>query len=100
MHFTSDEINRQKNEIGDKERSIRNMQNDILKLNMLLHKEKGTEQTLQQSNILMENDFMGGLKEAEKESIQMQADVEANREEKERLLNSLIEAEWVMSILQ
>ncbi len=38
------------------------MQNDMIKLNVLLHKEKGLETNLQQSNILMENDFIGSLK--------------------------------------
>ncbi len=38
------------------------MQNDMLKLNTLLHKERGTEVNLQQTSILMENDFVGALR--------------------------------------
>jgi hypothetical protein len=49
-------------ETNDIRRNIRNMENDMIKLNMLLHKEKGTEYGLQQGNILMENDFIGNLK--------------------------------------
>ena len=44
------------------ERSIQHMQNDMIKLNLLLHRERGIEQNLQQSNVLMENDFIGALK--------------------------------------
>ncbi len=49
-------------ETGDIERNISHMQNDMIKLNVLLHKEKGMETNLQQNNILMENDFIGSLK--------------------------------------
>lgn len=93
MYVCLDEIHKEMTEINEKERSIKHMQNDMLKLNTLLHRERGTEHTLQQSNILMENDFVGGLKQAEKESIQLQSDLDGIKEEKERLLNSLVEAE-------
>ena len=38
------------------------MQNDMLKLNQLLNKEGKLKDGLQQDNILMENDFVTGLK--------------------------------------
>ena len=56
------EINKQKTETGDIERNISHMQNDMLKLNTLLHKERGTEHQLQQGTALMENDFIGALR--------------------------------------
>ncbi len=56
------EINGQKCDISDIQRSIRNMQNDMLKLNQLLHKERGTEHVLEQNTKLMEGDFVGSLK--------------------------------------
>lgn len=87
------EISNQNCETNDIKRSIRNMENDMMKLNMLLHKESGIEHSLEQDNILMENEFIGSLKEAEMASIQMQARLDNLREEKERLLNSLVEAE-------
>ncbi|XP_071960201.1 coiled-coil domain-containing protein 40-like isoform X2 [Antedon mediterranea] len=73
--------------------SMRNLQNDMIKLNLLLTKEGKIKQNLQQDNILVENDFILSLKEAEKESIEMQNKLEEQAEEKERLLNSLVEAE-------
>lgn len=38
------------------------MQNDMIKLNTYLHKEKGIHVDLHQGNILLENDFMRALK--------------------------------------
>ena len=60
--FTTGEINRQNVETADIERNIRHMQNDMIKLNKLIHKEKGTQEDLTQNNVLMENDFIGSLK--------------------------------------
>ena len=71
------------------------MRNDIIKLNTLMYKESGIHHELEQGNILIEGDFVGVLKEAEMESIQMQDQLDALKEEKERLLNSLVEAEYV-----
>jgi len=90
---TEGEIESHKNEMRDSERNIRNMQNDMTKLNLLINKESGMKEFLQQNNILMENDFIQTLKEAELESINMQSRIEALKEEKEMLLNSLVEAE-------
>uniref|UniRef100_A0A0B7A0L2 Coiled-coil domain-containing protein 40 n=1 Tax=Arion vulgaris TaxID=1028688 RepID=A0A0B7A0L2_9EUPU len=69
------------------------MRNDIIKLNSILHKEKNVGEELEQGNVLMENAFIAGLKDAELESIQLQARLDEIKEEKERLLNSLVEAE-------
>jgi len=59
----------------------------------MLHLEAGTHESLEKSNILTENEFIGGLKEAERESVAMQAKLNELKEEKERLLNSLVESE-------
>ncbi|WAQ97414.1 CCD40-like protein [Mya arenaria] len=90
---TEAEIDGQRRETYDIERSIGNMQNDMVKLNTLLHKEKGSQVMLQQDNILKENDFINSLKDHELESVELQQDLDALKEEKERLLNSLVEAE-------
>jgi hypothetical protein len=46
----------------DIERNIRNMQNEMTKLNTLITKEKGTKDNMEQSNILMEDEFIRTLK--------------------------------------
>ncbi|XP_046567885.1 coiled-coil domain-containing protein 40-like [Haliotis rubra] len=90
---TEHDIDQQRRETYDIERHITNMQNDMIKLNTLLHREKGHEVQLEQGTTLLENDFIANLKDAEKESIQMQDHLDSVKEEKERLLNSLVEAE-------
>ncbi|KAM7433427.1 Coiled-coil domain-containing protein 40 [Porites harrisoni] len=87
------EINSHNSEMQDIERNIRSMQNDMTKLNTLITKESGLREALQQGTVLMESDFIQALKEAERESIDMQNQIDALKEEKERLLNSLVEAE-------
>lgn len=87
------EINNVTCDTSDIRRTIRNMQNDMLKLNVLLHKERGTEHELHKGTLLKESDFIGSLKQAERESIELQATLEGTTEEKERLLNSLVESE-------
>ena len=56
------DIDEQRRETYDIERSISNMQNDMIKLNTLLNKKKGTHDNLHQDNILLENDFIMALK--------------------------------------
>ena len=56
------EIEYQQREMLDLERAKRNMRNDIIRLNTLLHKHKSTGTDLEQSNILTENAFVGDLK--------------------------------------
>ncbi|KAJ7340194.1 Coiled-coil domain-containing protein 40 [Desmophyllum pertusum] len=87
------EINSHNNEMQDIERNVRSMQNDMTKLNTLITKESGLREALQQGTVLMESDFIQALKQVEGESIGMQNQIDALKEEKERLLNSLVEAE-------
>ncbi|CAH3039798.1 unnamed protein product [Pocillopora meandrina] len=87
------EINSHNSEMRDIERNIRGMQNDMTKLNTLITQESGLREALRQGTVLMESDFIQALKEAEGESINMQNQIDALKEEKERLLNSLVEAE-------
>ena len=48
--------------MSDIKRSIRAMQNDMVKLNTLIHKNKGKQTSLQQDNILKESEFIDNLK--------------------------------------
>ncbi|XP_059157116.1 coiled-coil domain-containing protein 40-like isoform X2 [Physella acuta] len=90
---TENDIEQQHREMCEIERSVRNMRNDIIKLNGLLHKEKCIGEELEQGNILMENAFIANLQTSELESIQLQAKLDDIKDEKERLLNSLVQAE-------
>ncbi|KGL94786.1 Coiled-coil domain-containing protein 40, partial [Charadrius vociferus] len=77
----------------DIERHMRNMSNDLIKLNVLINKNNSSFEELQHGNIITENEFVRSLKAAEKESVEMQERHSQLTEEKERLLNSLVEAE-------
>ncbi|XP_067403312.1 coiled-coil domain-containing protein 40 isoform X2 [Emydura macquarii macquarii] len=90
---TENEIQQEKNEQKDIERHMRNMANDLMKLNMLINKNSHNSEELQHGNIIMENEFVRSLKAAERDSIEMQEKLDRLHEEKERLLNSLVEAE-------
>ncbi|XP_040892417.1 coiled-coil domain-containing protein 40 [Toxotes jaculatrix] len=75
------------------EKDVKMLRGDLLKLNSLLSKNGQISQALEQENALLETDFLHRFKEAERESVGMQMKHEKTQEEKERLLNSLVEAE-------
>nr|DBA27919.1 TPA: hypothetical protein GDO54_008360 [Pyxicephalus adspersus] len=87
------EIEQEKNEQKDIEHHMKNLKNDMLRLNMLLSKNKSSKEQLRQHNQLMESEFIQALREAERESVEMQQTLGNIQEEKERLLNSLVETE-------
>uniref|UniRef100_A0A3B4F537 Coiled-coil domain containing 40 n=1 Tax=Pundamilia nyererei TaxID=303518 RepID=A0A3B4F537_9CICH len=87
LYFESMQDHREEAEL---EKSSKMLKRDQLKLNMLLSKKGQLSQALQQENAVMETDFIHRLK---REAVKMQMKVEKTQEEKERLLNSLVEAE-------
>ncbi|NWY91912.1 CCD40 protein, partial [Loxia curvirostra] len=87
------EIQQEIKEQKDVERHMKNMSNDLIKLNTLISKNNSSVADLQNGRIVTENEFVQSLKEAEKESMEMQERHSKLTEEKERLLNSLVEAE-------
>ena len=56
------DIDIQNKEKGEVEKSIRHMRNDMLKLNVLVFRERGLEDDRHRDNILMEQKFIGNLK--------------------------------------
>ncbi|NXI05209.1 CCD40 protein, partial [Pachycephala philippinensis] len=87
------EIQQEIKEQKDVERHMKNISNDLIKLNMLICKNNSSFEELQNGKIVTENEFVHSLKTAEKESMEMQERLSQLIEEKERLLNSLVEAE-------
>ncbi|XP_061888603.1 coiled-coil domain-containing protein 40-like [Entelurus aequoreus] len=80
-------------EESDIDKSNKMLQRDLLKLNTLLSKNTQLRQALEQENMVMETKFLHELKEAERQSIEMEVKLEKTQEEKEKLLSSLVEAE-------
>ncbi|XP_062852644.1 coiled-coil domain-containing protein 40 [Trichomycterus rosablanca] len=87
------EIDQEQRGLVELQRHSKALMLDMQKLNSLLNQNTQLKQELEQSNILMENNFIHALKDAERESVEMQLHFEKLQEEKERLLNSLVEAE-------
>ncbi|XP_014742925.1 PREDICTED: coiled-coil domain-containing protein 40 [Sturnus vulgaris] len=87
------EIQQEIKEQKDVERHMKNMSNDLIKLNMLINKNKSSVEELKNGKIVTENEFVQSLKAAEKEAVEMHERHSQLAEEKERLLNSLVEAE-------
>ncbi|KAK2889086.1 hypothetical protein Q8A67_014461 [Cirrhinus molitorella] len=87
------EMEQDQREQADLEKQIKALMADMIKLNSLLSKNSDLNQVLQQSNSLMETEFRQRLKEAERDSVETQLKLERLNEEKERLINSLVEAE-------
>ncbi|NXQ17173.1 CCD40 protein, partial [Peucedramus taeniatus] len=87
------EIQQEIKEQKDVERHMKNMSNDLIKLNMLISKNNSSVEDLKNGRIVTESEFVQSLKAAEKESMEMQERHSKLTEEKERLLNSLVEAE-------
>ncbi|XP_059416508.1 coiled-coil domain-containing protein 40 isoform X2 [Carassius carassius] len=87
------EMEQDQREQADLEKQIKALMADMVKLNSLISKNSDLNQALQQSNSLMETEFRQRLKEAERDSVETQLKLEGLNEEKERLINSLVEAE-------
>ncbi|XP_069728817.1 coiled-coil domain-containing protein 40 [Phaenicophaeus curvirostris] len=90
---TENEIQQEIKEQKDIKHHMRNMTNELMKLNVLINKNNSSFEELHYGNIITKNEFVRSLKEAEKESVEMQEKLSQLTKEKERLSNSLVEAE-------
>uniref|UniRef100_A0A287D644 Coiled-coil domain 40 molecular ruler complex subunit n=1 Tax=Ictidomys tridecemlineatus TaxID=43179 RepID=A0A287D644_ICTTR len=90
---TENKIEQEKKEQKEIERHMRDLDNDLKKLNLLMNKSRSSSQELQQDNLVAETEFVRALKAAERETIEMQEKLEQLQEDKATVLNSLVEAE-------
>ncbi|XP_045428132.1 coiled-coil domain-containing protein 40 [Pipistrellus kuhlii] len=90
---TEKKIEQEKQEQKDIERHMKDLDNDLRKLNVLLSRNRSSSEDLQQANLLTESQFLQALKAAERETIEMQDRLEQLNQEKVSLLNLLVEAE-------
>ncbi|XP_073328647.1 coiled-coil domain-containing protein 40 [Pagrus major] len=94
------QIEAEQRENAELEKNGKMLKGDLLKLNTLLSKNGQLSVALEQENAMMETDFLHRLKEAERESIEMQMKHEKKQKEKEMLLNCLVEAEQQIMLWQ
>ena len=69
------------------------LRKDMSKLHELLMNKKSEHENLEQGNLLIENDFIHSLKDAELESLSLQDQLSHIKEEKERIIQGILEAE-------
>lgn len=72
---------------------MKDLDNDLKKLNVLMSKNRTCSEELQQDNLVTENEFVRSLKASERETIEMQEKLDQLKEEKAAILNNLVEAE-------
>ena len=69
------------------------LRKDMSKLHELLTHKRSEQENLEQGNLLIENDFIHSLKDAELDFIRLQGQLNEVKEEKQRIVRSIIEAE-------
>lgn len=76
------------------ERDIRKLQTEMTKINSLLSKHSIVQSQLEEHNLGLELEFRSRLKTSELESLQLEQRIESVKEEKERAMNGLVDAEF------
>ncbi|XP_053714250.1 coiled-coil domain-containing protein 40-like [Synchiropus splendidus] len=87
-----DEVEVEQREEAELERNSETLK-ELEKLNVLVNKSGHLTEALEQENMLMENNIIHRLKEEEQESFELLMKQEKTQEDKEQLINSLLEAE-------
>ncbi|XP_061574911.1 LOW QUALITY PROTEIN: coiled-coil domain-containing protein 40 [Cololabis saira] len=80
-------------EEAELDKTLTMLNRDVLKLSSLVSEKKQLSLALEQDHALMETKYLQKIKDDEWESINMQMNLEKVEEEKERLLNALVESE-------
>lgn len=80
-------------QIREHNRNIRQLQNEMIKINTILSKQSNIFEKLEETNLEMEHKFRHKLKDAELESITLEGQLEKLKEEKEEALIGLLESE-------
>jgi chromosome segregation ATPase len=73
--------------------SLKNLGNDMHKLNLLLAKNREFFERLEGEKRNLERDFVGKLKALEGESVELEQDIDDSKQEKANVLEEIIEAE-------
>ncbi|XP_053424304.1 coiled-coil domain-containing protein 40 isoform X3 [Nycticebus coucang] len=86
-------IDQEKKEQKETDRHMRELDKDLMKLNLLMSQSRSSSEELRQSNLVTEHEFVRTLKDAERETIEMQEKLDQLGEEKAATLSNLVEAE-------
>ncbi|TPX33878.1 hypothetical protein SmJEL517_g03351 [Synchytrium microbalum] len=87
-------------EIRYHQRQVRQLQADMVKINTLAAKQSTIKSKIEESNLLLEQDFRAKLKDAELDSVRLEQAIEDSKAERERALQGLVEAERQIMLWQ
>lgn len=71
----------------------------MIKINTIITKQASVQAQLEENNLDLEQEFRARLKDSELESYRLEGQIMATKDEKERALHGLIEAEFVFAHL-
>ena len=80
-------------EIKEHSNNIRKLQNEMVKINILLSKQSTIQSQLEEGNLELEQEFRAKLKSAELESLRMETKISDLKSDKEKALGALVESE-------
>ncbi len=80
------------------EANIRVLRNDMQKFNVLIAKNATLQSELAEQNLFLETEFMGQLREMESDAISLEERIEEGKKEKERLVQDIIDLEYVSTV--
>eukprot|EP00003_Mantamonas_plastica_P019718 TRINITY_DN3204_c0_g1_i9.p1 TRINITY_DN3204_c0_g1~~TRINITY_DN3204_c0_g1_i9.p1 ORF type:complete len:428 (-),score=182.15 TRINITY_DN3204_c0_g1_i9:420-1703(-) len=73
--------------------SINSLHNETVKLNTLISQNAGSLGNLAESNLTLETAMVNNIKDQELESVELEAKIDTIRDEKDAMLNELVEVE-------
>ncbi|GAB1606240.1 coiled-coil domain-containing protein 40-like, partial [Argonauta hians] len=97
---TDGKIDRQKSTRTELERSMKNCLNTVVKLNGLIHKELNLAEDTGHNVSMMEKDFILTLQEEKSNLVELQTKLEQVKEEKEELLQRILETDQDIMLLE
>jgi len=94
------QVNQQKKEMEDLQKSIGAMHTDMSKLNELIGFNHKSLATLEGDNFTLETDLTNTLKDLEEAAVRLETQVRSTLEHKERVKEELVEKERVIMVLE
>lgn len=89
----NNEYQQHEKDIREIQNGLKNLQNDMNKLNDQLYYNRESTQQLKNENFNIESEFVEKLKQLERESVKLEFDIDRLKEEKAELLSQIVESE-------
>ncbi|XP_035712934.1 coiled-coil domain-containing protein 40 [Folsomia candida] len=86
------EVGKKKDEINRIRKATEGLNKEISAVNAKLHRDKSSHDQMDKDNVLIQNEFVAMLKDAEMEALELERDIEYLEQERETIIHSLREA--------